>query len=238
MLLEVVDCKTVPELLGNLSSWSGSHSLEKFIFRGHSSDDYVLVPNALRPENKRILYHFAHTGMPTGDKSEVGTMQTIAELAVLRRFYRVADRMGLSLPPSALLRDGINSEFDTVNLLINAPRVWIPDDLLELAGLGQHYGLPTRLLDWSFDPYIACYFVAMPSKKPKQSVEGGFLTVWALNHDYLAYLRYSVAGPYVKFVVPPYAGNPNLAAQQGVFTHWPEQSHTPIDAMRGGFKNL
>jgi hypothetical protein len=27
-----------------------------------------------------------------------------------------------------------------------------------LLEIGQHYGIPTRLLDWSFDPYVAFFF--------------------------------------------------------------------------------
>ena len=37
--------------------------------------------------------------------------------------------------------------------------------------VAQHHGLPTRLIDWSTNPLVACYFASQPSARGKQDGE-------------------------------------------------------------------
>ena len=42
--------------------------------------------------------------------------------------------------------------------LVERYSVWPPVELYPIIALAQHYGLPTRFLDWTWNPYTASYF--------------------------------------------------------------------------------
>jgi FRG domain len=49
------------------------------------------------------------------------------------------------------------------------------EDVLEWLSLMQHHGAPTRLLDWTYSPYIALYFAIESAKENSECL------VWAVN---------------------------------------------------------
>jgi hypothetical protein len=118
------------------------------------------------------------------------------------------------------------------------------DNLDAIWELGQHYGLPTPLLDWTESPFVAAYFAFQESqcqtllneaiesmlKKPddiqpdSQAIDHAPCRfVYGLNEDVV---RWGPAkdekGPpdgfFVQFMDTLSDGNPRLVAQRGLFT--------------------
>lgn len=179
----------------------------KYIFRGEASIKNELIPSALREKNEKELCKLSgHISPKHGIKT--GLEQLECEDILLRKFYSRCDYNGLKIPTINRLR------YHNQSPNFSNGHEWLPEDYFELAGLAQHYGLPTRLLDWSFNFYIALYF-ALRNTKMKDK----YCSVWAFN--------YSSMGSYfvnrqdiIKVIIPEYSQNPNLMAQKGVFTHW------------------
>lgn len=101
----------------------------------------------------------------------------------------------------------------------------IPTDNLELLSLMQHYGVPTRMLDFTFSPFLATFFAIDSSK--------GDCAVFAINIKKLQARNLSKVNEYSKikkdyyhnqigsngFVFPyePKLKNERLIKQQGLF---------------------
>ena len=81
-----------------------------------------------------------------------------------------------------------------------------------LLSLGQHYGLPTRLLDWSESPYIAAFFSY--NSQIIRRVSDSQIAIWVLDTTHPIWSSHYG----VEIVDVPTFGNKRIRNQAGKFT--------------------
>ena len=100
-----------------------------------------------------------------------------------RMWFRGQSDDSWGLVPSVQRKDGMGKNYEqyistnfmihTMRLNPNAPQRY---DRASWLTLMQHYGLPTRLLDWSESPLVALYFALSSDENAKTDA-----AVWVLN---------------------------------------------------------
>ena len=111
---------------------------ERYVFRGQSNKEWKLKPSILRLFEK--FTPFENEMMGFSEKELPLSEARAIEYEVWKQFKF---RMHLKLPFNIIDRD-------------TEEPYWWP--------IMQHYSCPTRLLDWSFSPYIAAYFAVVDSE--------------------------------------------------------------------------
>lgn len=196
------------------------HLITDHIFRGQSSNKFDLLPSIFREDFWKTKKFFGDkkTNQPHLN-DEFHYIQK--ELEVLKKFYKIADIKGLYVPHIDKLKYRLSE--DIWDFYGN----WLPDDMFELAGIAQHYGVPTRLIDWSFDINIALYF-AITNNFYSKSIndKDDSIVLWVLNIDDLKDIQSNVNHRkkpkfnQFELIKPVYHSNRNLFHQKGLFTMW------------------
>lgn len=233
--ISVFKFEKAKDLLEALTPWSNTFGRDKFIFRGHSNSDYLLSPTSIRVESKDKIWDcsvaFAELAGSTTDND---FSLAFVEYQLIRDFYKSADARGLHVPASDRLRRMLHQDIDfrAMHEWVDGEK-WLPEDMLEVAALAQHYGISTRLLDWTYDPFVAAYFASRPPANVDRE-----LCIWGLNITMIGMLDSQYKKFPLRLVTPHYSGNPNLAAQSGLFTHWAHAVPGLTTLIQGAIKPL
>lgn len=211
--------KTYDDLLFDLSPQGNLYKIQNnYIFRGQA-EDWNLIPSIFRKDNKSLLERYTFS-MNLMENKEAAYRQ--AEYILLSKFYKNANDNGLKLPNTPFSGHNYLATIKMEDFIRITNIEWLPSSLAELAALAQHYGVMTRLLDWSFDINVALYFATVEAIK--ETVKTNFvdeskdIVIWLL--DYANFECNVNKNLPLKFIIPNYSANPNICAQKGILTYW------------------
>ncbi len=201
--------KVIPDLMKTLT-----HKF--FSEKSPSSDDNeIILYRGMADDNWQLDSSYSRLIGVLKDENDILRISARSrENQLLKFFQKACDLGAVQLPnDSVALRkaqDAVCKETIELGDVDN----WIDDSYTELVAFAQHYGVPTRFLDWTSHPLVAAYFAVSGvfSEDPKGREIKNF-SIWAFNTTHIDLLP-----PEVKIVTVPTSINSHAANQHGCFT--------------------
>ncbi|MBZ0263059.1 FRG domain-containing protein [bacterium] len=187
---------------------------DKWYFRGQNDSNWHIQSSSSRNSNKNLLERIYREERDVLNTNPISSEKL--ERNIVRIFCEKVDEEGLLIPgyTTAFKNKYLPFSLELPGGYIQPNQNWSDPRYYDVIALAQHYGIPTRFIDFTKDPLYAAYFSTKRSGKTYIDRETD-LVIYALM--YSPSRKFGLPENNWNFISPVQALNPNLRKQKGVF---------------------